>query len=534
MSSSKAKTAIIAGAGPAGLTAARELTRRSDIHPVVFEATDDIGGISKTVQHNGNRIDIGGHRFFSKSERVMDWWADVMPMQTEPSRDEIMLGERLTSGLTKAGHAGAPKADPEKTDRVLLARRRVSRIYYLRKFFDYPISMSMATISNMGIGRTLRAGTGYLKAMMHKRPENSLEDFYINRFGKTLYSMFFEDYTEKVWGLHPSKLGADWGSQRVKGLSITAIIKDMFMKKFGKRDSSKVETSLIEEFIYPKLGPGQLWETVAADMQADGGELALRTEVKKVHVSGDRVVAVTVTDADGNEKRVECDYFISSMPIKDLIAAIDGVDIPADVAKAAAELPYRDFITVGLLVDKLAIKNETKLRTYADRVPDTWIYVQERDVRLGRIQIFNNWSPYMVADFSNKMWIGLEYFCFEGDSMWEMPDEEFIKMAIDELVHIGIIDSAADVEDSVRIRIRKAYPAYHGSYYSLDKVKAFLDRFTNLYCVGRNGQHRYNNMDHSMLTAMETVDHILAPSGDKNAIWNVNTETEYHEAKQQQ
>ena len=307
------------------------------------------------------------------------------------------------------------------------------------------------------------------------------------------------------------------------------------MKKFGRRDSSKVETSLIEEFIYPKLGPGQLWETVAADMQADGGELRMQTTVKKVHVEGDRVVAVTVTGADGKDRRQECDFFISSMPIKDLIAAIDGVEVPAEVAKAASELPYRDFITVGLLVDKLKIKNETKLHTYADRVPDTWIYVQERDVRLGRIQIFNNWSPYMVADFKNKMWIGLEYFCFEGDKMWQMSDKDFISMAIDELVHIGIIDSAADVEDAVRIRIKKAYPAYHGAYYQLDKVKDFLNRFSNLYCVGRNGQHRYNNMDHSMLTAMETVDDITSanPGADKSAIWNVNTETEYHEAKQQ-
>lgn len=525
------KTAVIAGAGPAGLTAARELITRTNVHPIVFEATDEIGGISKTVKHNGNRIDIGGHRFFSKSARVMDWWADVMPMQTEPALDEIKLGERITSGLTIAGHGSTTPVDPEQTDRVLLGRRRVSRIYYLRKFFDYPISMSMATISNMGLGRTMRAGFSYLKSMMHKRPEHSLEDFYINRFGKTLYSMFFEDYTEKVWGLHPSKLGADWGSQRVKGLSITAILKDMLLKKVGKRDSSKVETSLIEEFIYPKLGPGQLWETVAADVTAAGGCLEMQTTVKRVNVVNNRVESVTVSDAQGNEKTVACDYFISSMPIKELIAAIDGIEIPTDVKKAASELPYRDFITVGLLVDKLKIKNETKLHTFANRVPDTWIYVQERDVRLGRIQIFNNWSPYMVADFEHKMWIGLEYFCFEGDKMWNMSDEDFIGMAIDELSHIGIISGPEDVEDSVRIKIKKAYPAYHGSYYQLDTVKSFLDKIDNLYCVGRNGQHRYNNMDHSMLTAMETVDAIATPGSDKRAIWDVNTEAEYHESK---
>lgn len=528
----KPKTAVIAGAGPAGLTAAKELTHRTDIHPIVFEASDEIGGISKTVQHNGNRIDIGGHRFFSKSQRVMDWWTNVMPLQTEAAMDEILLDERLTSDITATAGKDGRKADPEATDRVMLGRRRVSRIYYLRRFFDYPISMSWQTISNMGLGRTFAAGMGYMASMIHKRPEKSLEDFYINRFGKKLYSMFFEDYTEKVWGLHPSKLGADWGSQRVKGLSIMAIIKDMVSKKFGKHDASKVETSLIEEFIYPKLGPGQLWETVAADMVNEGGQLCMDTAVTSVNTDGKRVVSVTVRDnKTGRDKEVPCDYFISSMPVKELIAALHGIDVPEAVRKAAADLPYRDFMTVGLLVDKLKIKNETKLHTYADRVPDTWIYVQERDVKLGRIQVFNNWSPYMVADYRNKMWIGLEYFCFEGDEMWNMTDDDFIKMAVDELVHIGVIDNAADVEDAVRIRIKKAYPAYHGSYYQLDTIKKFLDTIDNLYCVGRNGQHRYNNMDHSMLTAMETVDHILNPTPDKSAIWNVNTEKDYHEGK---
>lgn len=526
------KIAVIAGAGPAGLTAAKELATRSEIHPLVFEATDEIGGISKTVRHNGNRIDIGGHRFFSKSERVMNWWNDVMPLQTAPATDEILLGERMTSDITAGAGTDGRNANPEKSDRVMLGRRRVSRIYYLRKFFDYPISLSWRTISNMGVGRTIAAGFGYLASMAHKRPEKSLEDFYINRFGKKLYSMFFEDYTEKVWGLHPSKLGADWGSQRVKGLSIMAIIRDVISKKFGSRDKSKVETSLIEEFVYPKFGPGQLWETVASDMAELGGELLLRHAVKAVNIRGNKVVSVTVRDEDsGTDKEVPCDYFISSMPLKELIASIRGVDVPEEVAKAAAELPYRDFMTVGLLVDKLKIKNETKLRTFQDRLPDTWIYVQERDVKLGRIQIFNNWSPYMVGDFKNKMWIGLEYFCFEGDDMWNMPDKDFINMAVSELIHIGVIESSDDVVDSVRIRIKKAYPAYHGSYYQLDKVKDFLDSFENLYCVGRNGQHRYNNMDHSMLTAMETVDHILNPAADKSAIWNVNTETDYHEGK---
>lgn len=519
---SKAKV-VIAGAGPAGLTAAQELIARSNMDVQVYEATDTIGGISQTVKHNGNRIDIGGHRFFSKNERVMDRWREVMPMQSSPATDELLLGAAKGNNRTH---------DPELVDRVMLKRRRVSRIYYLRKFFDYPVTLSFATLKAMGLGRTIKAGTGYIASNIKKRPDDTLENFYINRFGKPLYEMFFEDYTEKVWGVHPSKLGADWGSQRVKGLSIVTILKDMFLKKFGpKRDSSKVETSLIEEFIYPKLGPGQLWETVASDIQANGVTINMETRVKHIHIgASNNVEAVTVVDAHGNESRVACDTFISSMPIKDLVAAIEGVEVPANVKQIAATLPYRDFMTVGLLVPKLKIRNQTKLATYAERVPDTWIYVQERDVRLGRVQVFNNWSPYMVKDFKNKVWIGLEYFCNEGDEMWNMSDRDFIELATKELESIGIID-AKDVEDSVRIRIQKAYPSYFGSYYQLDEVKNFLDAIPNLWCVGRNGQHRYNNMDHSMLSAMEAADQIIAGTSNKQPVWNVNTEKDYHESK---
>jgi len=299
----------------------------------------------------------------------------------------------------------------------------------------------------------------YRFASAQARGRIQLENFYINRFGEPLYSMFFEDYTEKVWGLHPSKLGADWGSQRVKGLSIMTILKDMITKKISsnKSDNSSVETSLIEEFVYPKLGPGQLWETVASDVVKAGGEVNLETAVKYINISENRVTSVTVADKDGNEKDVDCTYFISSMPICDLISSIRGIEIPEDVERIAKNLPYRDFITVGLLVDKLAIKNSTKIHTYKNRVPDTWIYIQERDVKIGRLQIFNNWSPYMVKDYENTEWIGLEYFCNEGDSLWNMSDEEFIKMATKELVHIGVIENGA-VRDAVRIKVQKSIP----------------------------------------------------------------------------
>lgn len=519
------KQVVIVGAGPAGLTAAYELLEKTDMKPVVLEATEQIGGISQTVRYKGNRMDIGGHRFFSKSQEVMEWWGRMMPVQGARSKDDILLGLN-----DKKLHDGGP--DPEREDRVSLLRHRVSRIFFLRKFFDYPISLSKGTFVNMGLGRTLKAGFGYLGAVLHKRPENSLEDFYINRFGKPLYQMFFEDYTEKVWGIHPSKLGADWGSQRVKGLSVTAVLKDMLTKAFKRKDSTgdKVETSLIEEFIYPKYGPGQLWELVAEEVHQKGGEVRMRAEVVKIHVHDGKVTGVDYRQPDGTLEHVPCDYLLSTMPIKDLTAALTGMDVPADVQRIARELPYRDFITVGLCVKKLKIQNRTKIKTWQGRVPDTWIYVQERDVKVGRLQIFNNWSPYLVNDYENTMWIGLEYFCTEGDELWQMEREAFIQMAIDEMVKIDIL-AREDVVDACQVKIKKAYPAYFGTYYELDTVKKFLDGIENLYCLGRNGQHRYNNMDHSMLSAMECVRNLKAGITTKDNIWAVNTEKEYHEGK---
>ena len=517
--------AVIIGAGPAGLTAAHELLEKTDMKPVVLEATEQIGGISQTVKYKGNRMDIGGHRFFSKNQEVMDWWGRMMPVQGARSKDDILLDLN-----DKKLQEGGP--DPEREDRVILLRHRVSRIFFLRKFFDYPISLSKGTFVNMGLGRTLKTGFGYLGAVLHKRPEKSLEDFYINRFGKPLYQMFFEGYTEKVWGIHPSKLGADWGSQRVKGLSVTAVLKDMLTKAFkGKNGAGdKVETSLIEEFIYPKYGPGQLWELVAEEVRQKGGEVRLQAEVVTIHVDGGQVRGVDYRKPDGTLEYVPCDYLLSTMPIKDLTAALTGIDVPADVQRIARELPYRDFITVGLCVKKLKLRNRTKIKTWQERVPDTWIYVQERDVKVGRLQIFNNWSPYLVKDYENTMWIGLEYFCTEGDELWQMDREAFIRMAVDEMVKIDIVERE-DVVDACQVKIKKAYPAYFGTYYELDTVRRFLDGIGNLYCLGRNGQHRYNNMDHSMLSAMECVRNIKAGVTSKDNIWAVNTEKEYHESK---
>ncbi|MCR5414382.1 MAG: NAD(P)/FAD-dependent oxidoreductase [Kiritimatiellae bacterium] len=507
------KTAIIIGAGPAGLTAAYEMNRiaKKDWKVVVLEESSEIGGISRTAVHGASRIDIGGHRFFSKSQEVNDLWGRLMPVQGVPSKDDRLL-DRPCNVVP-----GGP--DPEKEDRVMLRRRRVSRIYYLRHFFDYPISIKPATFLAMGLVRTWKAGWSYLYSAFFKRPEKSLEDFYINRFGKVLYSMFFEDYTEKLWGVHPSKISPEWGAQRVKGLSLWKALLNVFIPKGGKK-----ETSLIEEFIYPKKGPGQLWETLADDLRASGVEIRMQSCVTGVESSEGRVTGVVL--ADGT--RLSCDAVFSSMPVKDLVASFSGV--PADVAGIAAELPYRDFITVGLLVDKLAIKNGTKLKTVNDIVPDTWIYVQEREVRMGRIQIFNNWSPYMVDDVTKHVWVGLEYFCTEGDRFWTMTDREFTDMAVGELRKIGVLGEDTPVLDSVRIKVKKAYPAYFGTYSEFGKVRAWLDGFSNLYCIGRNGQHRYNNMDHSMLCGLEAARSLVNGTG-KDAVWNVNTEEEYHESK---
>ncbi len=516
------KKAIIIGAGPAGLTAAYKLLKETDIKPVIYEESDMIGGISKTVPYNGNRIDIGGHRFFSKNTDVNALWKELMPIQGKSSIDDILLGR--TKKLAESD------ADPEKQDVVMLIRNRVSRIFFKRKFFDYPISMKPQTFINMGFVDTVKSGFGYLFSVVFKRKEKSLEDFYINRFGRPLYSMFFEGYTEKLWGVHPSDISPEWGSQRVKGISLLKVIGEMFKKLFNIR-SKKVETSLIEEFFYPKKGPGQLYEVMAEKILEMGGVIHMNSAVKKINTKDGEINSVEVLEQNGTTSTVKGDYYLSTMPVKDLIEGMN--DVPSDVSNIGSNLPYRDFITVGLLMKKLLLKNKTDIKTMNDIVPDCWIYMQERDVKLGRLQIFNNWSPYMVKDFENTVWIGMEYFCTEGDEFWNTPDKEFIEFAIDELAKVDIIDKQ-DVLDSVRINIKKAYPAYFGTYSEFDKVREYLNGFGNLFCLGRNGQHRYNNMDHSMLTSFVAVDLIKNGSTDKKELWNVNSEEEYHEEKSQE
>lgn len=509
------RVAIIAGGGPAGLTAALELLDKTDVVPIVYEAESLVGGLAKTVDYNGNRIDIGGHRFFSKSSRVMDWWAGILPLQR--------LDEPLDRGRIGGGEAAGP--DPEDTELVMLLRERRSRIMYLRRMFDYPVSLNGTTIRNLGPVRMARIGASYLRARLRPiRNEVSLEDFMVNRFGRELYSTFFEDYTEKVWGVPASEIKADWGAQRIKGLSVSRALahaaKSVLPKKRGDIYQRETETSLIERFLYPKRGPGQLWEEVTRRIRERGGQVILGTTVTGFHAEGERIVAASIRDGDGKVTRVEGDYFFSTMAIRDLFEGLDA-DVPQAVRDVAAGLQYRDFITAGVL-----LRSDGPLAA----MPDNWIYVQEPDVKVGRLQIFNNWSPYLVAELGT-VWVGMEYFANEGDELWSLGDEEFAQFAIGELLALGLV-AREDVLDHTVLHVPKAYPAYFGTYESFELLREYVDRFANLFLVGRNGMHRYNNQDHSMLTAMVAVENIAGGVETKDNIWSVNVEQEYHETKQ--
>ncbi len=526
MPTSRSRTAIIIGAGPAGLTAAWELLERTDDQPIVLEKSTYMGGIARTVNYKGNRIDIGGHRFFSKSDRVMEWWQRFMPLQELADARQRITYQRQSRDI--AAPAAGP--DPERTDRVMLLRQRRSRIYYLRRFFDYPISLSVDTLRKLGLWRTCKIGTSYMRAaLLPIRDERNLEHFFINRFGRELYATFFRDYTEKVWGVPCQAISAEWGAQRVKGLSITKAIWHVLKKPFTRSADvaqKGTETSLIEQFLYPKLGPGQMWETVAQEVQARGGEIQTGVEVVGIERDERGIRAVVARDAAGETRTFQGDVFFSTMPVRDLVRAFDPPPPPA-MREIADGLVYRDFVTVGLLLDRLKIHEGSA--PGAQLIRDNWIYIQEPDVLVGRLQIFNNWSPYMVAD-PRQAWIGLEYFCNQGDALWTKPDPEMIELGKTELERIGIIDRAV-VRDAVVIRMEKTYPAYFGTYPRFGELRQYLDSLDNLFLVGRNGMHRYNNQDHSMLAAMTAVDNLIAGRRDRSNIWATNTEEEYHEAK---
>jgi protoporphyrinogen oxidase len=527
MNQSDQKRAIIIGAGPAGLTAAFELLTRTGIKPIVLEKSHHMGGISRTVNYKGNRIDIGGHRFFSKSDRVMQWWLRMLPLQASEKGPQAIKYHRMEQVVTP--RASGP--DPADADKVMLLRGRKSRIYYLRRFFDYPISLSTDTILKLGLWRTFKIGMSYFRsALFPLKREETLEQFFINRFGGELYNTFFKSYTEKVWGVPCDRISAEWGAQRIKGLSVWSSLVHAAKKIFkgGNQDIGQkgTETSLIEQFLYPKFGPGQMWEEVARRIKEMGGEIYCGHSAERIVTDGWRVKALEAANGAGHRKTFEGDYFFSTAPVKEIIRSFDAAP-PDNVIEVSDGLVYRDFITVGLLVRSLLINDKTPQGKKL--ISDNWIYIQEPDVLLGRLQVFNNWSPYMVADPGN-VWLGLEYFCNESDEIWNLSDERMAALAREELSKIGIIDSG-EVIDSTVIRMPKTYPAYFGTYDRFAEIREHVDRYENLFLIGRNGMHRYNNQDHSMLTAMMAVDDIIAGKTDKTGLWEVNTEMDYHEEK---
>ena len=516
---------VIVGAGPAGLTAAWELAEAGVLDIVVLEATAGVGGLSQSVEYKGNRIDIGGHRFFSKSDWVMDWWTRMLPLAASASQD---AGDRdlvLAYQGKQRGLRATPAAS-ETDARVMLVRRRLSRIYFDGKFFDYPLKANVETALKLGLWRCARFGASYVRAMLFpRRPERSLEDFFINRFGRLLYLQFFKEYTEKVWGTPCDRISAEWGAQRVKSLSIAKALLHAILKPFRRgRAGAAQQTSLIERFLYPKYGPGLMWETTAEQLRARGVRIVFDAPVAQFEHLNGRIRAVHVRGADGAARRYEADSFISTMPVRDLVLALapQAPQAPRDIA---AGLEYRDFITVGLLYRRM-MRNPAGSGPM-NIVPDNWIYVQESGVKVGRLQIFNNWSPYMVRDPAT-VWIGMEYFCAEGDDLWAMPDGELMRLGIAEMKRLNLA-APEDHLDGIAIRMPKAYPGYYGTYGRFEELRSYLDAFANLFLAGRNGMHRYNNQDHSMLSAKKAVEAILAGSGDKSAVWGVNIDDEYHE-----
>lgn len=462
---------VVMGGGPAGLTAAYELTKNGQC-AVVLEQADKVGGISRTETYKGYRFDIGGHRFFTKVGEVQQIWQEILG-------DEFIQVPRL------------------------------SRIYYQGKFFDYPLSVA-STLSNLGVVDSSLIILSYLRskidAKLNPGPEaENLEDWVIERFGDRLYRTFFKSYTEKVWGIPCNKIQAEWAAQRIKGLSLK---KAAINAVFGSNDTK----TLIKEFDYPIYGPGMMWERCQEILNGKGSPVHMETRVTKVEHDGKRVQRV-IAEKDGETVELTGDNFVSSIPVTALVQRLDPAP-PEPVLRAASGLKYRDFLIVPLVID---IK---------DIFPDNWIYIHSPEFKVGRIQNFKNWSEAMVPD-TNKTCVGMEYFCSEGDSLWEMSDADLIELASKEIVGLGLVPDTSLVEDGTVIKQKKAYPVYDGEYRKhLDVIQRYVQTFENLQTVGRNGMHRYNNQDHSMLTGLLAAKNIL---GEKHDLWNVNVERSYHE-----
>jgi protoporphyrinogen oxidase len=492
----------------------------------VLEKSQAMGGLARTVNYKGNRIDIGGHRFFSKSDRVVEWWLRILPLQASGSRQEHLTYQNQTR--TIATRVNGP--DPSTVDQVMLIRPRLSRIYFMRKFFDYPVTLSLETLRDLGLWRAIRIGVSYLRTAIFPRHERTLEDFFINRFGRELYLTFFKSYTEKVWGVPCDQISAEWGAQRVKGLSISAALLNAAKRlrlspaSPGELAQKQTETSLIQKFMYPKYGPGQMWDEVACRVRLQQGEILCGWSVERIEQAGTRITAIWARHSDSAElRKFAADYYFSTMPVKELVGGMTP-EAPREIRTIAAGLVYRNFLIVGILCNRLKL---TDASGQAGPIHDNWIYIHEPDVLAGRLQIFNNWSPYLVSDPS-KVWIGLEYFCDDSDRLWRQSDEEAIELAKRELASMDILDPN-DCLNATVIRMPQAYPSYFGTYDQFPRVVEWADRFENLFLIGRNGMHKYNNQDHSMLAAMTAVDNIVAGIDSRENLWSLNTEMEHHE-----
>ncbi|HEX2344640.1 MAG TPA: NAD(P)/FAD-dependent oxidoreductase [Vicinamibacterales bacterium] len=464
-------SAVVIGGGPAGLTAAYYLIRRN-VNVTVLEQDHQVGGLARTVEYKGFRFDIGGHRFFTKVGPVRDLW-------------HAMLGANM------------------------LTRPRLSRIYYNSRYFDYPLK-AVSAFRGLGIIESFRVLLSYIWIRIRPiRPEVSFEDWVSNRFGRRLYGIFFKTYTEKVWGIPCDRIGAQWAAQRIKGLSLVTAVINMLFKR-GGTEGGQIKT-LIDEFEYPRLGPGMMWEAFQADIADRGGHLLLSAKVRGLHHHNGRMTGVEF-ERGGARTLLPADMVLSTMPLRELIESLSPA-APREVRDAAAALKYRDFLTIALILDT------------PDAFPDNWIYVHDPRVKLGRIQNFKNWSPEMVPD-AGKTCLGLEYFCFEGDGLWTMSDPDLIALGTRELDAIGLLKGARVLDGAV-VRMPKAYPVYDDGFVpALDVVRRYLDGFTNFQAAGRNGMHKYNNQDHSMVTAILAAQNLL---GARHDVWAVNADDEYHE-----
>ena len=468
---------VVVGGGPAGLTTAYELGKYGK-SSIVFEGGDDVGGLSKTCEYRGYRFDIGGHRFFTKVDYVQALWIEI-------------LGDEF------------------------LSRPRLSRIYYRGKMFDYPLK-PMNALLGLGIFESVRIGLSYLRASFFpSKEERNFEQWVSNRFGKRLFEIFFKTYTEKVWGIPCDQISAEWAAQRIKNLDLRAAVINAFLGA-RKRGGKEVITTLIERFQYPRFGPGQMWRACADKLRAAGNEVELGSMVTRLRHDGQRVIAATVKRKDGTEEEVEAPHFVSTMPVRDLLRALDPPP-PPEVVAANDRLRYRDFLTVAVIVDA------------EELFPDNWIYIHAPDVKVGRIQNYKNWSPDMVPDAS-KTALGLEYFVQEGDELWAMSDEGLVALATEECERLDLVPKGS-VEGGSVIREKKAYPVYDDVYKeALEEIRAWLGKLENLQLVGRNGQHRYNNQDHSMMSGVFAARNI---AGEQHDVWAVNVEQDYHEEKRE-